>query len=356
MDGTPEVGEAVQLKDENGELLGFGDVDLQATWAVRRLALPEEAPMGIIQRHLRRALERRSQLVEDPRYCRLVNDDGDGLPGLIIDRFDQHYSIKTYTRSMDARVDEVARSLVEVMDARSVILRNDGPRRAALGLPSLRSHVLHGSPPRWTRVLELGARFTVDLQLGRGTGYFYDQRNVRKMVGRMANGARVLDVCAFVGGLFVHAGLHGARQIIAFEADEDAADLARENAEANGLLGRAWVETADPFVALSDTRPIADLVLLDAPHLRETSDLEQYLQLARLCVRATRRGGRMVVTGYHPPIAPGADQLDELIARACEEEGRLATRLGRPPLPSDFPTVLGSPTGEHLSALAIEVS
>ncbi len=357
IDGTPKTGEPVQLRDEHGELLGLGNLDLQATWAVRRLALPEEPADGIIQRHLRRALERRGQLVEDPRYCRLVNDDGDGLPGLVIDRFDQHYAVQTFTRAMDTRAEEIARSLVEVMDARSVILRNDNPRRLAAGLPEQRPHVLHGSPPRWTRVLELGARFTIDLQMGLGTGYYYDQREIRRLVAKMAQGARVLDVCAFVGGLFVHAGLHGARQIIAFEKDPDAADLARENAEANGLLGRAWIENADAFTALADARPTADLVLLDAPDLGDGDDAaEKYLELLRLGVRATRHGGRMLVTGYSPPLPPGPREVEERLLLACELEGRFATRIGRPGLPPDFPTVLGAPTGEHLNALAVEVS
>jgi 23S rRNA (cytosine1962-C5)-methyltransferase len=357
IDGTPGLGETVELRDENGELLGFGDVDLQATWAVRRLGLPEEPPDGIIQRHLRRALERRGQLIDDPRYCRLVNDDGDGLPGLVIDRFDQHYAVQTTTRAMDARVDEIARSLVEVMDARSVILRNDGELRAQLGLKVGRPHVLHGTPPRWTRVLDLGARFTIDLQQGAGTGFSYDHRQVKKLIARMAHGARVLDVSAFVGGLFVHAGLHGAKQIIAFERNEDAAELARENAEANGLLGKAWIENADGFTALSEARPTADLTLVNDPELRFARDGgERFLELVRRSVRATRHGGRMIVIGYHPPLHDGPSELDDLIARACESEGRIATRLGRPSLPADFPTVIGSPGGEHLHALAVELS
>jgi 23S rRNA (cytosine1962-C5)-methyltransferase len=355
MDGTPSAGETVLLKDSEGRPLGFGDVDLESAFAIRRLGMPNEAPSGLIQRHLRRALQRRG-LVEDPRYCRLVNDDGDGLPGLVVDRFEGHFVVQTFTRAMDARVEEIARSLVEVLGARSVLLRNDSQRRAALKLPLTRPHVLYGTPPRWTRVLELGARFTIDLHAGLNTGFFYDHREVRKAIVQMSSGARVLDACCNVGGLFVHAGLHGAKSILAFEADADAADLARENAEANGLIARAVVETVDAFDALERLHEPFDLVIVDAPALpaaKEGSE-EPFIRLLRLGVRNTRHGGRMIVSGYHPPLPVGA--LDERVALACELEGRLATRLMRPSLPPDFPTIVGSPGAEYLSAIAVGLS
>lgn len=356
MEGTPEPGEPVMLRDEQGRTLGIGDMDLDARYAIRRIGLADETPEGILQRHLRRALERRSLLVQDPRFCRLVHEDGDALPGLVVDRYDGHYVVQTTTRAMDSRVEEIARSLVQVLGARSVLLRNDGARRKAVGLPEARPHVLFGTPPRWTRVLEMGARFTVDLFGGHGTGYFYDQRQVRRAIMRMSHGARVLNPCCYVGGHFVHAGLHGARSILAFDVDPDAAELARENAEANGLLGRATVETLDAFEALEALHEPFDLVLLLAPNLPVDDDFEKdgFVRLVRLCVRNTRHGGRMILAGYHPPQPEGS--FDTRIAYACEVEGRLATRLFRPALPVDFPTVLGSPGAEYMGAVAIELS
>lgn len=359
IEGTPSDGEPVLLKDEEGHLIGVGDLDLQSSFTVRRLGLPEEPADGIIPRHLRRAIERRAQYVEDPRYCRLVNDDGDGLPGLVVDRMGDHLVVQTFTRAMDARLGEIARLLVEAAGARSVLLRNDSPRREQLGLKLRRPHVLHGTPPRWSRLLELGARFTVDLQAGVNTGFFYDQRAIRRHVARMAAGARVLDPCCLIGGLFVHAGLHGARRILAFDRDEDALTLARENAEINGLSGRTELSRAGPFAALEGLRDPFDLVLLDVPALpppepgadgRDTP----LGHLLRLCIHHTRRGGRMVVVGYQPPLGPG--QLDDALTVACEQEGRVGYRVARPGLPPDFPTVLGSPGAEYLSALALELS
>lgn len=355
IEGEADEGGFARLLDENGRSLGLADVDLESNFAVRRLGLPDEAPEGIIHRHLRRAFERRSAWVDDPRYCRVVNDDGDGLPGLIIDRYDQHYVMRTFTRPMDARAQEVARALVDVSNASSVLLRNDSHKRVLLGLPSERPKVIYGTPPRWTRLLELGARFTVDLYSGAGTGYFYDQREVRKLISSIARGARVLDASCGVGGLFVHAGLHGARSVLAFERNPDVAELARENAEANGLFGRAAVENGDPFELLKGVNHAHDLVLFDAPTFVDEEDpLGAFVELARLCVRATAHGGRMVIVGYTPPLPEG--ELDELIAQACEAEERVAFRLHRPGLPTDFPTVLGSPGAEYLSALVIEVS
>lgn len=351
MDGTPIQGEPVQLRDEDGRVLGLADVDLESSYAVRRLGLPNEPVEGLLPRHLRRALKRRTHLVDDPRFCRLVNDDGDGLPGLIVDRYDQHFVVQTFTRAMDARQQELARALVEVADAGSVLLRNDTPRRRQLGLPVQRPHVLSGTPPRWCRLLELGARFTVDLTYGLNTGYHYDQRELRRFVARLAQGARVLDVCCNVGGLFVHAGLHGARQVLAFDADPDAADLARENAEANGLLGRVRVETGKSTEALRAVDEVFDLVVLDTP---DVGSAEAFVEQVRLGLRRTRHRGRMLLSGYHPPLEMGT--FDELVATACEREQRLAFCLQRLGLPPDHPTLVGSPDSDYLAAVALEVT
>jgi 23S rRNA (cytosine1962-C5)-methyltransferase len=350
MEGTPAAGEAVQLRDEDGHVLGLADVDLESSYAIRRLGLPEESAEGLIPRHVRHAFERRA-MVDDPRFCRVVNDDGDALPGLIVDRYDTHLVIQTLTRSMDARIEEITRALVEVSGAASVLLRNDTYRRRQLGLPVQRPHVLYGTPPRWSRVLELGARFTVDLTYGPGVGYPYDQRELRRFLSRLVRGGRVLDPACHVGGLFVHAGLKGARSVLAFDSDADTADLARENAEANGLLGRVKVERGDVLSVLRSVSETFDLVLLDTP---DASSPQTFVEQVRLGLRATRHGGRMLIIGYHPPLPAG--QFDELVAQACEEEGRVGFRFARLGLPPDHPTLVGSPVSDYLCGVALEVS
>ncbi len=351
MEGTPAVGEAVTLRDEDGQLLGLADVDLESSYAVRRLGMPEETAEGLIPRHVRHAFERRARLVDDPRFCRVINDDGDALPGLIVDRYDTHLVVQTLTRAMDARIQEITRALVEVGGAESVLLRNDTPRRRQLGLPVQRPHAIYGNPPRWTRVLELGARFTVDLTYGPGVGYPYDQRELRRFLSRMSQGARVLDPSCHVGGLFVHAGRMGARSILAFDSDADTADLARENGEANGLLGRLRVEKSDALTVLRGLRDTFDLVLLDTP---EASTPESFIEQVRLGLHATRHGGYLVIVGYHPPLPAGG--FDELVAEACDQEGRMGFRFARLGLPPDHPTLVGFSGSDYLSGLALEVS
>ncbi|HEY8206138.1 MAG TPA: class I SAM-dependent methyltransferase [Myxococcaceae bacterium] len=356
MDGPLPAGEPVQVLDPDGRPLGLADVDLEAQVPVRRIGLPDDVPEGLLPRQLRRAMARRAQVMDDPRFCRLVHDEGDALPGLMVDRYADHLAVHTFTRAMDARVQEIARALEEVAGARSVILRNDGGRRAASGLKPAPPHALFGTPPRWVRVLERGARYSADLLEGPGTGFPYDQRTLRRRVGQLAHGARVLNPACSVGSLFVPAGLQGARSILACDADRDAVELARENVEANGLLARAEVERADPFDFLGARREPFDLVVLAAPGLPVAPALEEdrFVHLVRLCARATRHGGRMVIAGYHPPLPP--DDFDARVALGCEQAGRLAYRLSRIGLPLDFPTVLGSPGAEFMSAVAVELS
>lgn len=348
LEGQAEPGEPAYLLAEDGTALGLGDVDLEAQVAVRRIGLPEERVEGIIPRQLRRALERRADLVSDPRYCRVVNQDGDGLPGLVIDRYDGHFALQTLTRPMDARADELARALGEVTDARSVILRNDTWRRAEGGLPVARRHVLAGMPPRWTRIQELGARLTVDLHSGVETGYRYELRDVRRWVAMLSNNARVLELTCQVGGKLVQAGRGGARQIIAFDPDPDAVELTRENIEINGLLGKAHVELGSPLEGLSQAHAHFDLVLLDLSH---SSTTEESVTLLRGAIRSTRRGGKLLVSaGRNGNDTP---TLEALLEQATTEESRAAFKLLRLSSPPDFPQVLGAK--ETFCALCLEL-
>jgi 23S rRNA (cytosine1962-C5)-methyltransferase len=315
---------------------------------------PVPIPEGVIPRQLRRAMSRRAQLVDDPRHCRLINDEGDGLPGLIIDRFDAHFAVQTTSRAMDARLDEIARSLVEVAGARSVILRNDTSRREVVGLERDRSHVLTGSPPRWTRLLELGARITFDLHQGFETGYSYALREVRRALERLSQNQRVLDPACLVGGTIIQAGLHGARHAVAFAEDPEAADLARENVEANGLMSRARVAAASPMEALRAIHDTFDLVLLHAPARGGDGRRwrKEFGELLQLSLRATRHGGRLVVAAADAAL--GATPLEGYVLRACEQEGRAAWRLLRPAAPPDFPAVAGAP--EALASVVLEIN
>jgi 23S rRNA (cytosine1962-C5)-methyltransferase len=348
-DGELEPGETTILRDPAGGALGLGDVDLEAQPPIRRIALPDEDPQGVVARHLRTAMERRLALVDDPRYCRLVHDDADGLPGLIIDRYERHYVVQALTRAMEARAPAVARNLMEVSGAESILLRRDGPARARAGLPLARPHVLLGTPPRWTRVLELGARITTDLFEGPSVGYPYMLRETRRMLQRLCGGARVLDVNGGIGHLFIHAGRSGAKQILAFTADEGEAELARENVEANGLLSRVAVHAGTSPQVLAGVDDHFDVVLVDAREL----DAGALSRMLRAAMRLTRHRGRLVVAASHPALPPGT--FEPTIAEAAERQGRICVRLVQRSAPEDFPVLISPSMGESLTAFALEV-
>lgn len=347
MDRPPQNGEWVLLRDQEGRTLGLGDVDMEAVHPIRRVGLPDEPTDGVIQRQLRRALERRALFLQDPRYCRVVNDDGDSLPGLVIDRYDRHFVVQTLSRAMDSRAEEIARSLVEVIDAESVLLKRDGPVRAAARLTPQRPHVLHGRPPRWTRVLELSARFTVDLQSA-GTAFPYERRELHRLIRHISAGARVLDIRCGLGDAFIHAGLHGARSVLALEPDADQCELARENADANGLMDRAEIRCLQPVEALQALHEPFDLVML---HL-SPADRDGAARLVDLTLLHARHGARLLMSARD---AAGS-KLEQTIAEACDRAGRIAWRIARPALPADFPTVLGAAEPDPLAAVVVQVS
>jgi 23S rRNA (cytosine1962-C5)-methyltransferase len=326
-------------------------VDLEAPLAVRRLGLPHEEAEGLLQRHLREAMSRRARWFSDPRHCRLVNDEGDALPGLVIDRYDSHYLVQPLSRAMEARAPEIARSLQEMLGAHSVLLRTDGPLRNRAQLAPARPRVLLGSPPRWGRILDEGARMTFDLFEGQPPGYPYDERELRRLLARASYNSSVLELNCRLGGLFVHAGLHGAKRILATTASFEDAELARENAEANGLMSRAAVRVEEPLTTLSTPGQKFDLVLFRIPSTGVAP--EALADVLRRAVRTVRRGG-IFIPCLSAEAAPQRS-FEETLARACQAEDRVPYLIKRPSVPADFPRVLGSSSSVFLDALVLEV-
>jgi 23S rRNA (cytosine1962-C5)-methyltransferase len=270
--------------------------------AVRLLAKPDaEINADFFYEKLRHALHLRDRFYSTPFY-RLVHAEGDGLPGVVIDRFGDTAVVQIGTAGMERLKDVVLNALDAAIAPKSVLLRNDVPSRALEGLDSY-VRAASGDVPQWIQLEENGIVYFADLSGGQKSGWYYDQRANRAFMANFATGARVLDAYCYSGGFGVLAAARGAKEVVGLDSSESALRLAAEAAAANGVSERCRFVKCDVFEELdrmAASRERFDVVICDPPpFVPARKDLEPgaraYRKLARLAAQLVAPGGFLML-------------------------------------------------------------
>lgn len=245
-----------------------------------------------------RALELRSRLYDAPFY-RLVHAEADGLPGVVIDRFDGIAVIQPNAAWAERLLPEMLAALQAITGIRTVLKNASGRARALEGLDD-RNAILAGSAPDAPLPVPMnGAIYMADLNGGQKTGLFYDQRPNHAFAARLARGARVLDMFSHVGGFALAALAAGAKQALAVDGSEPALALAQAGADRMGMRDRLETRRGDAFdvlTALAGEGATFDLVICDPPAFAPTkkaleAGLRAYERVARLAAPLVAPGG-----------------------------------------------------------------
>ncbi|MEO1470646.1 MAG: class I SAM-dependent methyltransferase, partial [Pseudomonadota bacterium] len=337
---NPESQIAARLIDTEAE------VEVDAAWFAARLS---------------RALARRATLrgVVDPRHCRLVHAEGDGLPGLVIDRFGEAVVIQPNAAWVDRRVDLVVAALDRVLDpAPATIVLNAQSRVRALEGLETGLEVLRGGADAPVEVPMNGAIYLADLTGGQKTGLFYDQRANHAMAARLGAGQRVLDVFAHVGGfgLACLGAAEPAEAVVAVDSSAPALALAEAGAARMGADARFEARRADAFDAMAAAAEAGEtygLVVCDppafAPHKGAVeAGLRAYEKTARLAARLVAPDGWLVLCSCSGAV--GAEAFREASTRGIRAARRSAAlaHVGR--AAPDHPQHMALPETGYLKA------
>ena len=245
-----------------------------------------------------RALDLRARLFDRPFY-RLIHAESDGLPGVIIDRFDDHFVVQPNAAWADRLLDALVDVLVDVTDARVVIKNASGRTRGLEGLDDV-PQVLRGDMPSAPIQVPMnGAIYMADLAGGQKTGLFYDQRPNHAFAAGLSKGARVLDVFSHVGGFSLAALAAGADHAMAVDGSAAALDLAMQGATAMGVQDRFETRRGDAFdvmTQLVDEGAQFDVVVCDPPAFASSkpaleAGLRAYERVARLAAQLVADSG-----------------------------------------------------------------
>jgi len=223
----------VHLAAASGAPLGVGYFNPHSLIALRLLGPPGvEIGREFFAQKIRAAETLRRRLFDAP-YYRLVHAEGDGLPGLVADRFAESLVVQMTTAGIDRLAEDVLAAFEDVLTPANIVLRNDSPVRAIEGLDSY-VRAAKGMAGR-IGLEENGAQYLADLAAGQKSGWYYDQRENRAFMARFAKGARVLDAYCYTGGFGILAAKAGAREVTFLDSSDGALAAARETAEKNGV-------------------------------------------------------------------------------------------------------------------------
>ena len=248
------AGELVTVYDRDGVVFGVGLFNPQSQIALRMLSFNEaEVGESFLEERLSQAVELRRQrlhLDATTTAYRVAHAEGDGLPGLIVDRLGDAAVVEIFSMAMFKRIGRIKHHLMKLLPAQRVIFRSDEHIQRAEGF-LLRPDDFRDDQTRGL-VEENGLRFEVDLATGHKTGFFCDQRDNRLALTRYTADAQMLDVCCYSGGFGIYAATIGkAAHVTSVDLDEDAVALARRNAHLNRIApGRYQSIHADGFAYL----------------------------------------------------------------------------------------------------------
>ncbi len=348
-------GDLVKVETVDGIKLGYGTWNPRAEATVRILSW--DAPPSSTdwwKDQLEFAVRSRKQLQLDrvTNAYRIVNAEGDFLPGLVVDRYDDVLSLETFTLGMYQRGEAIAQTIASSLGLKHWIVR---PGPAVMEQEGFMADGF-ASPkcPEKITIREHGVNYEVTPSEGHKTGFFCDQRENRLRLRDFCKGKSVLDLCCYNGGFAINAALAGASEVTAVDLDEEAIKVARRNAQLNKANQIRFVH-ADAFSYLRDIQrngKTFDVVILDPPKFIRSRDEEvigqgKYYDLNKLAAPLVERGGLLLTCSCSGLFS--MDDLTRTVRAACgERKPQILMRTGAG---MDHPVAMNCLESEYLKCL-----
>ncbi len=327
--GDFEDGDIISVEDFDGYFMGFGFVNRKSRITVRLLSRRRENPVtpAFLTRRVRSAWEYRKKVI-DTSSCRLLFGEADFLPGLTVDKYEDILVVESLALGIDRLKGYILAALVHVLAEdgiriRGIYERSDAKVRELEGLPREKGFLTEPFDTK-IEICENGVRYIVDVENGQKTGFFLDQKDNRRAIHRLCEGAKVLDCFTHTGSFALNAAIAGAREVTAVDASDLAVEQAQENARLNGVSDRVSFLCRDVFALLPELIEQGaqyDVVILDPPAF--TKSRNSIKAAARGYREINLRGMKLVKNGGYLVTCSCSHFMDpELFKKTIGEAAR----------------------------------
>lgn len=357
IEGYEFPGQVCHIFSNSGEFLGTGFVN-KKSGIVCRLFTKDRVNRveHIIRERLINAIKRRERLKSITNCIRYVHGEGDGLPGLIIDGYDDVVVFQIISAALENYRELIVETIIEEMKPSSIYERSDSSYRGEEGLNIRKGHVF-GKEVEEVVIREHHARFTINITKGHKTGFYIDQRDNRKILGDYARDKDVCDCFCYTGGFSVYAGLNNAKSLTLVDSSKPALELAEKNLRMNGITEFKTIR-ANAFDFLRKTKDDFDIVILDPPSFVKKIKylhraIKGYKDINIYGIKRVRKGGYLFTfaCSHHMTI----DLFQQVIFYAASDVGRPARIIRRFHQPEDHPFSIYHPEGEYLKGLLLQI-
>ena len=361
VEGSPAPADIVEVFSHDSKWIGSGYYNPQSQIVIRILSREkgQEINAGFFKNKIQSCWQYRQQ-TGYTENCRLVFGEADGLPQLIIDKFNDYFVIQTLALGIDRWKPIIVEALLEIFSPKGIYERNDVPVRELEGLPQQKGFL---TAPFETKIIikENGLQFYVDLANGQKTGYFLDQQDNRTAIRSIVKNADVLGAFTYTGTFEVHAAHYGAKSVLGLDISASAVEQANENARLNGLQDRCSFEVANAFDLLKQWAKEGkqyDVVMLDPPAFTKSRATIQkaitgYKEINLRGMKLVKPGG-FLVTSSCTNLVP-AELFLEIIGMAAKDARRKIRQVCFQTQSADHPIVWEMENTQYLKFLIVQV-
>ena len=360
VEGNFEPGDVVDVVSSHNTYLGRAFYNPKSQISLRMLTTHDEpVDEAFFRRRVQEAWDYRNQFC-DPASCRLIFSESDFLPGLIVDKFGEYLVVQSLCLGIEKWKQSIVRDLAEIVHPKGIWERSDVPVRRLEGLEQT-TGLLYGEVPDSIDMVENGLRFVVDVKNGQKTGFFLDQKENRAAIAPLCKGARVLDCFCHNGSFSLHAAKYGAKSVLGVDIYEEALEVARLNAENNGLSDVVTFEAHNCFDhlrELTDAHEQFDVVILDPPAFTKTraaveSALRGYKEINLRGMKLVRKGGFLVTCSCSQHVSP--EQFRDMINQAARDSKTKLRLVENRTQGHDHPILPASPETQYLKCMILQV-
>jgi len=354
------MGAIVPVYSAQGERLGLAALNPGRSIAAHMLSYGNMELDVALRERIAAALRLRLSWFDpaETNSYRLINNEGDGIPGLVVDNYDGVLVMQISHAGLESIREEIIALLIESVQPKGIYEKSTSFLRKKEGMGEVQAHQW-GEAPGTVIIRENGLQFRVDLEKGQKTGWFFDQRDMRKQVGDLAKSRRVLNMFAYTGGFSVAALAHGAVAATSVEISAKCEKFIEENLSLNHLAPeRHRFICEDAFDFLQKEELAYDLIILDPPaFVKKREDIDAafraYKDLNRLAIEKMIPGSLLMTCScsYHVDEA----LFQNIVFRAALEANRHVRIVGRHRQAIDHPISIYHPESSYLKSLVLYV-
>ncbi|MEE8424198.1 MAG: class I SAM-dependent rRNA methyltransferase [Elusimicrobiota bacterium] len=357
-----EPGVLATVQTAKGRVMGVGFFNPKSLISFRLLSRePVAIDFAFFRRRFEDAISLRERRLPGESSYRLCFGESDGLPGLVVDKYGSILVLQVLAAGIERRLDLICKALTEVVRPDGIYLHNDHPVRTLEGL-TREDKVFSGEVPETVSIVSAGLKYEIPVRKGQKTGFYFDQRENRAALAPYCRGRTVLDLHCYIGAFAMTAAKSGAEKVLGLDSSAPAIEIARSNAELNGLSENCEFDEGDAEDVLEafaekrrSIRP--NLIVLDPPSLVPAKKhlakaLRAYERLNAAALRILPKGGILATSTCSHHV--GREDFLRMLRLAAGRVGRSVRLLELRGQACDHPVLLSMTETEYLHFALLE--